>query len=374
MDLLKLADLDKGWDMDRFVLGYRVTNDIRKTFAVLFVTTIVTLCALFILAAYPQDLFGHISYDHSAYRIGSGDVLTMHVYHQKDLNQNRILVRADGMASFNGIGEVNVKDRTVSEVQDILAARMGRLIKEPIVTVSLAETKPGTVYLAGAVLHPGMIQIATNQKASADSSGGSRMDLTLSNVLANAGGVKMNADLSQVQIKRSTPAGEKLETVNLWEMLKRGDASQDRMLRSGDSVYIPELPEMAMGEENYNLMLNSSIGPKTFPVRVVGALQKPGVYNVQGDSPYLNSAIAMAGGYTEGSNQSVIAIKRFSNEHDFTTLFVDPDKTDIQLRPNDVVYVSEGKMHKAGKFMDRVNKILAPFTNAALSGAMMGGF
>ena len=85
------------------------------------------------------------------------------------------------------------------------------------------------------------------------------------------------------------------------------------------------------------------------------------------------AAIAMAGGFADGSEQKVIAIRRFSNEHDFTTLFVDPNKTDIQLRPNDVVVVGDTKMHKTGKFFDQVNKILAPFTNAAVTGVMMGG-
>lgn len=343
--------------------------------------SLLLLFILFMLAApvaFSQDLKATISFTDSAYRIGPGDVLSFNVYHQEDFNQNNILVRSDGMASFNGVGELPVSGKSVAEVQRMLESEIGELVKNPIVTLSISQTKPGTIYLSGAVKHPGMYQLSTGNQNSTNGSNDNnpihRIDLRLSNILSNAGGVNMDADLGQIQVTRRNPHGEMTMSVDLWKMLKDGDSSQDVMLQSGDSIYIPQLPKMAMNDEEYDLVLNSSIGPESFPVRVIGDLNSPGIYYLPGNSPYLNSAIAMAGGYKSSASQNMVAIRRFTNEVDVSTLYVDPRKTDIVLRPNDIVYISEKKMHKAGKFFEQVNKILAPFTNAAFSAAVVGGF
>ncbi len=312
------------------------------------------------------------------YRIGPGDVLSFQVYHQPDLTQGSILVRSDGMATFNGVGEIKVEGRTISEVQSILRYELSELIKEPIVSVTVDQTRPGTIYLAGAVKHPGMYQLSTGNQNSAvgPTANGpiNRIDLRLSNILANAGGVQMNADLRRIRITRHGNVSEESLEVDLLKMLQEGDTSQDIMLRSGDSIYIPALPSMALTDAEYQMLLNSSIGPGTFPVRVLGELEKPGVYELPGNSPYLNSAISQAGGYKDGASRDVIAIRRFTNEHDFSTLYVNPQRADIVLRPNDIVVVGEKRLFKTGKFFDQVNRILSPFTNAAFSAAIFGGF
>lgn len=312
------------------------------------------------------------------YQIGPGDVLSFQVYHQPDLTQSNILVRSDGMATFNGVGELMVEGRTVSEVQSILSYELGQLIKEPIVSLTIDQTRPGTIYLAGAVKHPGMYQLSTGNQNSAigPSSNGpiNRIDLRLSNILANAGGVEMKADLRRIKITRKGSAGEESLEVNLLKMLREGDTSEDIMLRSGDSIYIPSLSHMAMTDDEYRTLLNSSIGPGTFPVRVLGELENPGVYHLSGDSPFLNSAISEAGGYKDSASKDVIAIRRFTSEEDFSTLYVNPKRSDIILRPNDIVVVGERRLVKTGKFFDHINRILSPFTNAAFSAAIFGGF
>ncbi len=335
------------------------------------------MSVLLLSTAFSKELTGTIEFNGSAYRVGPGDVLTFHVYHQADLGQTNILVRSDGMASFNSVGELPVSGHSLNEVQQMLEEKISELVIDPIITVSVSQTKPGTIYLAGAIKHPGMYQLSTgNQNSSIGPNAAnpiSRIDLRLSNILSNAGGIKINADLEHVQIKRKSFGEEITLTVNLWKMLKEGDSDQDVMLQSGDSIYIPQLQNMAIDNEDYSLVLNSSIGPETFPVRIIGQLTKPGVYGLEGNSPYLNSAIAMAGGYTPAANKKVIAIRRFTNDTDVSTLYVDPNKMDIVLRPNDIVFVSEKKVSKTGRYFENLNKILQPFTNTAFSAGILGG-
>jgi polysaccharide export outer membrane protein len=342
-----------------------------------------TLLLTFTVApVFGESLTGQLQYAEGTYRINVGDILSVNVYNQSDLSHNGILVRSDGNASFNGIGEIQVAGKTIREVTWLVESQVRELVRDPRVSITVTESKPPSVYLAGAVMRPGMLQAGssvpstdTSMSASPNSggSGGSgnagggnttslRMDFRLSNVLSAGGGVKLNADLANVMVTRD---GQPYKTVNLWDMLKHGDNSQDVMLQNGDSVFIPELPDQALDDETYRLLLTSSIGPRYFPVRILGEVHTPGVYELSGQSPYLNSALAKGGGYATGANRKVVALRRFSGPDKFSTLFIDPNKHDFMLRPNDVVYVSELKVFKAGRFAETVSHVLAPFSSAA---------
>lgn len=345
----------------------------------------IALMVLPVTAASPgwaQGLTGQLQFAESTYRINVGDILSLNVYNQPDLSHTGILVRSDGNASFNGIGEVHVAGKTVREVADLLESQLLELVRDPRVSLMVTESKPPTIYLAGAVMRPGTLQAGTSNAASASesearssSASSLRMDFRLSSVLAAAGGVKLNADLANVMITRDS---QPFKTVNLWNMLKDGSNESDVMLQNGDSVFIPELPDQALDDETYRLLLASSIGPRVFPVRLIGEVKTPGVYELNGTSPYLASALAKGGGFTDGANRKVVAIRRFSAENKFSNLFIDPNKHDFMLRPNDVVFISEMKAYRAGRFAETVSKVLSPFTNAASTAfgfaVMRGGF
>lgn len=82
----------------------------------------------------------------------------------------------------------------------------------------------------------------------------------------------------------------------------------------------------------------------------------------------------MAGGYTQEANKKIVAIRRFTKDNDASTLYVDPNKLDIVLRPNDVVYVSERSLAKGSRFFERVGQILKPFTDSAFTAGMLRSF
>lgn len=318
------------------------------------------------------------------YLIGPGDVLTFKVLREPDYNQEEVLVRPDGTATFAGVGELYVHNATVGEVTEMLKERLKDTLVEPEVLLTVANTRPVVVYLAGAVTRPGMMQFYTNpndKSVSKDSNQVTiRTETRLFNVLANGGGVQMDADLSRVTIKRGKgcqvamhddPNACEPITVNMWNLLQSGEADNDIMLYSGDSVHVARLPEMAMSDEQYDLLLRSDIGPKKFPVRVLGQVNNPGVIDLDGQSALLNTAIARAGGFKEQANLKVLALRRFSGPSTFTTVFIDASKHDFMLRPNDVLYIPETKLAGASRVMDHVAKVLSPFNSIGV--AAMGG-
>lgn len=358
-----------------------------------------TVCAVMMLlvgqtpTCWADNFTGQLQFAEGSYRINVGDVLSVNVYNQSDLSANGILVRSDGNASFNGIGEIQVAGKTIREATLLLESQVRELVREPRISLTVSESKPPSVYLAGAVMRPGMLQVgnstaalsnnnSSTTSASGNGSGtsqsgtglsGNRMDFRLSSVLSAAGGVKLSADLANVTVTRD---GQLFKTVNLWELLKNGSSENDLMLQNGDSVFVPELPYQALDDATYQLLLSSAIGPQVFPVRIIGDVKTPGVYDLNSTTPYLNSAIAKGGGFNYGANIHVVAIRRFTGENKFSTLMIDPNRHDFMLRPNDVVYISEQKIYKTGRFADNAAKVLSPFTNmasAVFGLAVLGG-
>jgi protein involved in polysaccharide export with SLBB domain len=174
-----------------------------------------------------------------------------------------------------------------------------------------------------------------------------------------AGGVTLNADLSQIDVRRGQDGDA--HKANLWQMLKEGAGDEDIWLQSGDAVFVPALAHGKLSAEDSNLLLSSTIGPSSFPVRIIGEVTTPGIYDLTAASPYLNSAIAKAGGYKTGATREMLAIRRLTSRNTFNTLYVNPEQQEIVLQPNDIVFVAEKGIYKAGRFFETVAKVFAPF-------------
>jgi len=313
-----------------------------------------------------------VSYTAQSYIIGAGDILSLSVLPQSEYGATEILVRPDGNASFPGVGEIKVAEKTLDEINSELNIRLSKWLKKPRVVLTLAKPHALTVYLTGAVIKPGSLQIATyfysnNYKIDSEMPV-ARTNSNLTNILVNAGGINLNADLSKVTIKQKSTGKE--ITVNLWQVLKEGNVEQDLWLSNNDSVSIPELPSnMSLSDADYLLLLRSNLAPKTFPIRVIGEAKQPSIVELDSQTPYLNSAIVKAGGYAPQAVKHVVAIRRFTSGNKFTTIYIDPRKQDFLMRPNDIVYIGENNIYKSGRYMQQAALVLSPFQTAALTGA-----
>jgi protein involved in polysaccharide export with SLBB domain len=314
----------------------------------------------------------HTYFQKHQYFLGPGDILQWQVLYEPDFKEDEVLVRPDGTASFAGVGELDVIDLTVSDVAERIKQQLSQTIRDPQVIVSIKTMRPVTVYLSGAVMQPGMFQFIANPNEKNFILQGSdskvRTDMRISNVLASSGGVNMNADLSNITIKWAR-SGEETH-VNLWKVLKEGALDEDIWLTADVSINVPELQVGQISEADYRLLLASSIGPKTIPIRVLGQVKQPGVYTLDSTSPYLNSAIAKAGGMADAANQKVVAIRRFVGQDGSTTIFHNMKAADVILKPNDIVYISENSAYKTGRFTDVAFKVLSPFVSLSSMGAL----
>jgi hypothetical protein len=87
-------------------------------------------------------------------------------------------------------------------------------------------------------------------------------------------------------------------------------------------------------------------GAVMMKVSVLGAIHKPGVYNVPVNSE-LNSVLSYAGGPTVDAKLDEIMVrsnegdKSKVNQVDLENFFRDEDTTPFRLRPNDYIYVEQ---------------------------------
>ena len=314
----------------------------------------------------PKDKKAYgLSYE---YIIAPGDTLAYKEFtHPKEFQQSSILVTPDGYASFEPLGSFKVSGKTISQVTKILEEKIAYYLVEPKVTLGIVRTHPGIAYLSGAVVRPGMIQLATyhgNAQGTMVDYGEARLSMRIMNVIHLGGGIMPNADLENVIITRNK--NESKIKVNLLKALRGEDSSQDVWIEYNDRIFVPFLPiekQKKMSNEEYRMILQSVLAPPDFPVRVIGWVEKPNVYLVSNLSPYLNSAIAQASGFLNGANKQKIVVRRFYDQTHFQTLVINPHQEDFLLRPNDVIYVPELKIYKAGRLMEQVTRILSPFTS-----------
>jgi len=295
------------------------------------------------------------------YLLSPGDNLSLSIYGEPEFAQPDILVRPDGCATIEPFGEVNVAGLSVDELTDTLKTKFKNYLLDPKISVKVNSLHSAKVYIYGAVQRPGLYQQAVVQNGQDTNGNSARIipEMTVASIIANAGGIKLNADLRRIRVMNNETGRD--ETVDLMKMVQNGDVNQDIYLRSGDSIYIPDLDtEAQISDEDFTLISSSSLAPVDFPVRVVGAVTKPGVYNLSSSSPRLNSALASSQGYTPEAKKNLVAIQRLTNKGNISTFYVNPNKNDVILRPNDLIIVPETSSSAASKSFGLIADILNP--------------
>ncbi|HZW26314.1 MAG TPA: polysaccharide biosynthesis/export family protein [Gallionella sp.] len=90
----------------------------------------------------------------SNYRLGSGDIISITVFEEKELSLEKIKLSDAGSISYPLLGEIKVKGLTVSELQQkVISGLKGTYLINPLVTVSVDQYRD--VFVNGQVHKPG---------------------------------------------------------------------------------------------------------------------------------------------------------------------------------------------------------------------------
>jgi polysaccharide biosynthesis/export protein len=159
------------------------------------------------------------------YKIGVNDVLNINVWHEPDLSRN-VTVRPDGKISLPLVGDVLAAGKTPPSLEAELRSDLAAYIKDPELTVIVAEIRSRRVNVIGEVVHPGAFAL-TQQMGVLD-------------LIAEAGGLKEFAKKNKIYVLRETSEGvrERL-TYDYKAVLAAKSDARDIILQANDTVVVP---------------------------------------------------------------------------------------------------------------------------------------
>jgi polysaccharide export outer membrane protein len=247
------------------------------------------------------------------YKIGPSDVLEIGVFQWELAEETKTLparVSQEGTISLPLIGDLEVKEKTVREVRSMIEdkLRAGDFIKNPRVSVVISEFRSKRIAVVGSVRDPGTYTLRTNVTQLVDI-------LSLAGGLADTAGAYL-----QVVRTREGQSEKQTITIDLVDLLEKGDLTLNMVLSDGDVVNVPAAPRFY----------------------VHGFVRAPGAFELKRETTVLE-AIALAGGLDRPNASPGHAVLRRGDEDvplDLDDIAAGKDPN-VYLQANDVLEVRQ---------------------------------
>jgi polysaccharide export outer membrane protein len=257
------------------------------------------------------------------YIVGPGDQLSVQLFGSQNRNL-RLVVARDGQIRFPELGPISVAGRSFGQVAADIEGRVAKQMLGVRASVSMGDTRAIRVFVMGEARRPGSYTVSGLS--------------TITSALYASGGVNRIGSLRDVQLKRQ---GAVVRRLDLYDLLLRGDTSNDASLLPGDVIFIP---------------------PVAATVAVDGEVQRPAIYEIK-DGTTVSDIVQLAGGLTTEADSTRVALVRVNEQRARVVLDV-PLTTDsgrsevllkgdsvrvLQLRPTlDEGVTLEGHVHRPG--------------------------
>lgn len=199
------------------------------------------------------------------YQLGPGDELVITVWGDDQLTLTQELNR-EGTVTLPEAGQVQLAGLTLEEARARLHAALSRVYSglrpagqrsTTFLQVSVGKLRSIQVFILGEVVRPGGYTVSSVSR--------------ILNALYAAGGPTRGGTLRDVQLNRG---GRRVASLDLYEIILRGDASHEARLENGDVIFVP---------------------PVGRRIAVQGPVRRPGLFELAGDEQ-LNAVLRFAGG------------------------------------------------------------------------------
>ncbi|MCG9729299.1 SLBB domain-containing protein [Shewanella sp. Isolate13] len=208
----------------------------------------------------------------SEYLVGPGDNIKVQLF-GKDNKEYDLVINREGVIQFPELGPISVAGLTFSELRESLSERISQQMIGIQSNITMGELRSIRIFVAGDAYKPGSYTVSSLS--------------TITQALFVAGGVNEIGSLRNIQVKRN---GKLVGSMDLYDLLLRGDASGDISLRSGDVVFIPSVGGL---------------------VSVTGEVRRPAIYELKKHET-MAEVIEMAAGLKPGAYPRRSSVERFN--------------------------------------------------------------
>jgi polysaccharide export outer membrane protein len=277
--------------------------------------------------------------------IGIGDTLKITVLSEPDQSRN-VVVDLSGRISLPLAKDIVVAGLSTSDAAEAIAQTLSKFMKNPNVTVEIAEKAKKVVTITGQVRTPGVYPIDR--------------EMNLIEAVGLAGGFAEMADLTRVTVTRR--GGTQPTICDLQAFLAGTLATANLIVQDGDVIGVPEK--------------NPALGT----VFVYGAVRQPGTPIPIRDGMRLSQAVSAAGGVLLDQADLTRATLVHQGQSQMVTLdlakaLAGDANADMALRPGDTItvpgieqsgtYTIYGAVQNSGEFPLKMKTTISKVVAAA---------
>jgi polysaccharide export outer membrane protein len=276
----------------------------------------------------------------SEYRIGPLDVLEINSYTGDKMSTMSVTVNSRGMISYSFLDDLEVAGLTPSELDREITEGLSSYIRNPRIDVLVEEFNSKSAMVLG--------EFASLRTTNYMQAGSGRIPLkgrtTLLDLIGEARGYTIDADIKNTKLIRNGQA----YIINLFDIIEKGDLTQNVIIDDGDTVEIPELPEF--GERVY----------------VLGEVVKQGIYPLK-DAKDLLAAISLAGSFTRfAKEENTLVMRGYGPDKEPLVMMSDLNallrkadlRQNVHLKDGDLVYVPRMKIGDVNDWVENMEPIL----------------
>ena len=206
------------------------------------------------------------------YIVGPDDELN--IYNWGRVNQTvKLKVDRDGAVMVPEIGPIQIGGLTFGQAKKLIEGRMSQITGVEV-GVTMGQVRTIQVFVIGNVAQPGLYTVSALSH--------------VSNVLGAAGGISKMGSLRKIELRRDDRVAL---TIDLYDMLLRGDTHDDVRLKPRDVIFVPVIGAVAA---------------------VTGDVKNPAIYEMLGNES-LGNLLRMAGGVTAFGYAERVQIERVQN-------------------------------------------------------------
>ncbi|MCM2679501.1 SLBB domain-containing protein [Echinimonas agarilytica] len=190
------------------------------------------------------------------YLLGPGDIIKVQLF-GKTNEQLELQVDRDGNIDFPELGPVSIAGSSFSEARQTIAKRVEEQMIGVRSSITMGELRSIQVFVLGDAYTPGLYTVSALSN--------------ISHALYLSGGIAETGSLRRIQLKRN---GQLVSELDLYDLLLKGDTTDDARLLPGDVVFIP---------------------PSSGSVTIDGEIRRPAIYELK-NGETVADAVRMAGG------------------------------------------------------------------------------